>query len=79
MAFSGLEEVLCRNHTMVRGVEALLANLDCFEESSIRAEDIVAAGLSAFAGLEVLTVCEQVLGRWALLEVLKEVEEFVRS
>ena len=64
---------------MVRRVIALFTNLDGFEESPVRAEDVVTAGLSALAGLELLTVGEEISGLGALLVVLEEVKEAVGS
>ena len=58
MAFGRLEQVLGHHHAVVRRVIALLADLDGFEESPVRAEDVITAGLSALAGLELLTVGE---------------------
>ena len=75
MAFGRFEEIFGHHHAVVRCVVALLTNLDRFEESPVRAEDVITARLSALAGLELLTVGEDISSLRALLVVLEEVEE----
>jgi hypothetical protein len=79
VAVGWLGEVLSHYHPMVGDIKLRLLNLHSLEEASIRAQNVITAGLSKmFIGMHGLeAVGEEVPSQGALLALQKKVKESV--